>query len=329
MTISEAESKSFILGLSGGFLIAGVFYYTFLNELEAQKKRKEQKAAAQLPVKAAVPEPVKPAEPIAGNIVTPSKCPIRHYAPAFLVVLNLWMAPILMVAYFDSIPIAFGKMFFHVHIQTWELALIQNICLRLVCGLSGMAFVLMYLWSLPSVAKKLSKKYAKRRAKENRDTWTAREVYLDVYLKALEKETAHRAKSSRKVHALDNIGLRPWFQVTLYCLPFLPCLIGGPWIMAALIMALVMDTNGNCKILRWCFQRLLSINSFLTINDEDVQVKLAPPRIGGLAFPIPPVDGCLCGLIKASPKPEETSPGVESAHEFVENYITSLQETNK
>jgi hypothetical protein len=154
-----------------------------------------------------------------------------------------------------------------------ELYIFQVFFLHLAYALFGSVAVSYYLWNLPSVAKKLSKKYAKERAKENRQSLSTPEAFLEAYLCSIKKETDRRAKILKNDHPLDNIGLQPWVQVGLYCLPLVPCFIGGWWAFAPLVALMLFDTVSRCKILRYCFRFTLGTNSLLKVDDVGLEYR--------------------------------------------------------
>jgi hypothetical protein len=166
---------------------------------------------------------------------------------------------------------------------------VQTLMLHLGCAVFGVVFFMMYLWNLPSVAKKMSKKFAKHRAKVNQVKLTTAETYLEVYLISVKRENERRIKTLRNDQPLDNLGLQQWFHLTLSLLPFLPCFLLGPWLLVPWLTALLVDTMSGLQVLRFFFRMMLGTNSLLKVEDSGLEfrLKVEPPVVAIAECPDP------------------------------------------
>jgi hypothetical protein len=176
----------------------------------------------------------------------------------------------------------------------------QMVFLWVFSGLGGPIGLIMYLWNLPSVAKDMSKKFARHRERENRKVLTVAETYLEVYLGAIKTEADRRARTLVNDQPFDNIGLQQWFQLVLYSTPLVPCVIGGLWVLIPFLGILLLDTISGCKALRFCFQLCLGTHSVLKFDQKSLKVSLADPSLA--SFPVPPTGPCVPATISHDEK---------------------------
>jgi hypothetical protein len=171
----------------------------------------------------------------------------------------------------------FSLILFGTHkINHLEVYIFQQLFLRLAYGLFGFGAMIIYLWNLPRVAKKIAKKFTKKRTKENRAVLSTPEAFLEAYLFSIQKEEKRRASIVHNDHPLDNIGLQTWFQLCLYCLPVMPCVIGMWWAFMPLSAALIIDIVSGLKMLRYFFLLTLGTNSLLKVEDAGLEYRFKP-----------------------------------------------------
>ena len=282
--IAYAILFGLILGMVMGMMMFRVWFNTDVLEKDDKAKKWEKreqdvKAAVNLRSETWFSHSCKCQVPVPSTYVRICRLCNHHYPEQ--VVMWLWVLIPFAVG-FLSIGLsktASGIVHSIVHgnYSDEDVASLQHLLTHIATGWFGMIVFIMYLWSLPSVAKRMANKFEKRRHKENRHTLTTAEAYLSAYLNDLKLEDERRARTLRNDQCFDNIGLQCWFQALLNILPFIPCFLGGEIFLCIFTGLLLLDTISGCRTLRWFFSLTLGTNTVLNINDMNMKVSLVDP----------------------------------------------------